>query len=117
MTIHLKGPFTATPSPTSLPRRIDFRVGIFSDAPPEEAVFEYTSHRQDVYFEEGGPVTRTELVEAGEEAPMEIHHRYYLDSMPGTEPAEAPVSLVVTGPGGESHRCKSVIALKRRRHR
>jgi len=117
VTIHLKGPFTATPSPTRLRRRIDFRVEVYSDAPPEEAVFEYTSHRQDVYFEDGGPVTRTELVEAGAEEPMEVHHRYYLDRMPGTDPAEAPVSLVVTGPGGKPHRCKAIIALKRRRER
>jgi len=117
VSIHLRGHFTATPSPTRLRRRIDFRVEVYSDAPPEEAVFEYTSHRQDVYFEDGGPVTRTELVEAGAEEPMEIHHRYYLDRMPGTDPAEAPVSLVVTGPGGESHRCKAIIALKRRRDR
>lgn len=114
MTIHVRGPFTATPSPTTLRRRIDFRVEVYSDAPPEEAVFEYTSHRQDVYFEDGGPVTRSELVEVDGGAPLEIHHRYYLDRMPGTDPAEAPVSLVVKGPGGETFRMKTVIELKRR---
>lgn len=112
MTIHLLAPLEATPSPTSLRRRIDFTVRIFSDSPPENAVFEYTSHRQDVYFEEGSPMVREETVESGQDDPAEIHHRLYLDKLPGTQPSSAPISLEIRSENGTTVKTMSVIELK-----
>lgn len=111
MTIHVKPPFLVSPSPTTLRRRMNFQVQVWSDAPPEEAVFEYTSHRQDVYFEEK-PMTRTEEISGNEHAPTEIEHRIYLEAQPGTHPAEAPISLVIRGSSGEAYRLNSTIELK-----
>lgn len=113
MTIHLRQPFTANPSPTTLRRRMDFHVALYSDDPPETATFEYTSHRQDVFFEEGGgPLVREEEIDGDADSPVEVLHRIYIDKLPGTTPSEAPISLVITGPGGESYRQKVVIELK-----
>ncbi len=118
MTIHVKPPFRVSPSPTTLRRRMRFQLTVWSDAPPEEAVFEYTSHRQDVYFDEGSPMVRSEEIAGAADAPTEVEHRIYLDRLAGTRPAEAPISLVVRGAGGEAYRFSSVIELepeKRRR--
>lgn len=112
MTIHVTGPFLVSPSPTTLRRRMNFQVEVWSDAPPEVATFEYTSHRQDVYFEEGSPMIREEEITGGQDSPTEVEHRIYLECLPGTRPAEAPISLVIKGAGGESFRLKSVIALQ-----
>lgn len=117
MTIHVLPSFHVSPSPTTLRRRMNFQLSVWSDAPPEEAVFEYTSHRQDVYFDEGSPMVRTEEIEGSEESPTEIEHRIYLDCLPGTRPAEAPISLVVRGAGGEAYRFNSVIELQPEKQR
>jgi hypothetical protein len=112
MTIHVKPPFRVSPSPTTLRRRMSFQLTVWSDAPPEDAVFEYTSHRQDVYFGEGSPMVRSEEVDGSADAPTEVEHRIYLECLPGTRPVEAPISLVVRGAGGESYRFSSVIELQ-----
>ena len=112
MTIHVQPPFHVSPSPTTLRRRMHFQLKVWSDAPPEEAVFEYTSYRQDVYFDEGSPMVRTELIEGDGKAPTEVEHRIYLDCLPGTRPAEAPIALVVRGSNGESYRFNSTIELQ-----
>jgi len=111
MTIHVKPPFNVSPSPTTLRRRMNFQLQVWSDAPPEEATFEYTSHRQDVYFEEK-PMVRTEEITGSEEEPTQVEHRIYLESLPGTHPSEAPITLIIRGESGEAYRMKSIIELK-----
>ena len=112
MTIHVIRPFSVSPSPTTLRRRMNFQVKVWSDAPPEVATFEYISYRQDVYFDGGSPVIREEEVTGSQENPTEVEHRIYLECLPGTRPAEAPIALVVKGNNGEEFRFKSVIELQ-----
>lgn len=111
MTIHVKPPFQVSPSPTTLRRRMNFRVDLWSDGPPELATFEYTSHRQDVYFEER-PMVREEEITGTEDEPQAVEHRIYLDSLPGTHPAYAPITLIIRGENGGAYRMKARIDLK-----
>jgi hypothetical protein len=57
-------------------------------------------------------MTRTEEITGSEEEPTAVEHRIYLEALPGTHPAEAPITLIIRGSNGEAYRMKSVIALK-----
>lgn len=74
------GPLTASPNPTTLPRRLDLRQLVKSDQPGEEVLVLYQlSPEHDLWFDEIDGLTkqmeRHEVVEAN---PTTLHHRVRL---------------------------------------
>src|SRR4029077_10740841 len=60
MAIQIRAHLTATPNPTTLPRRIDFRQTLRSNLPSEEIVVVYQlDPDHDVWFQDNGQLTKS----------------------------------------------------------